>query len=490
MKWTRPILALGADDVFVEHTGEVVPLHELPDIMVTLPPMIVSGVEMYDKLMRVHSRYQSHPDWNLRVIPITTRKFVNGVHRANIGAFRVSYFGFRSRDKRAGNRFFHCVDIGTFKVPNGSSALDVFRTTDDLRVFCLAHGLTVPSGRGGMGAALLRQFRGDDRHRTPRFINAEGRRRLPGNHYALSVPRGTSVRRAYYLDQSGAHHQAALRITPPRRVIARGNHLQLELGTVKAWVLDPAHIRDLFTRHHGLFAVDVTPAHAPLNRRHLHPAFMHEPVRRVVYVHSNETAFLFAPGTVIHSVVAAWTDTQTTDYLARFAAFAQKELASEGGRPWLKAGLLSTYGALATRPTRHESYFARTAKDHHPIVPLPHGGNLYPFRRVRSTNEGEPWYVNTIHRGMIEAQTRMDVLAFARELDELHGLSILGVYADALIVADGQLPILPDGWRVETTLTDLHLRHPNAFTAREIVKLPGVTGDRRRAARRALVPAV
>jgi hypothetical protein len=81
---------------------------------------------------------------------------------------------------------------------------------------------------------------------------------------------------------------------------------------------------------------------------------------------------------------------------------------------------------------------------------------------------------NVIHRGLIEAETRLRSLELARKLSEEEH-KVLAIYADSVFVAGGKpLPLLAPPWRVQNHLTALRFLTSTAFTSHELEKMPGV----------------
>jgi hypothetical protein len=85
-----------------------------------------------------------------------------------------------------------------------------------------------------------------------------------------------------------------------------------------------------------------------------------------------------------------------------------------------------------------------------------------------------------IARGVIEAECLTRTIEMARKL-ESEGHEVVHLYADGLLTTAEQLPFLPEGWRVQATLTDVTSPHPNSLISREIIRMPGIPNGRRTA---------
>jgi hypothetical protein len=108
-----------------------------------------------------------------------------------------------------------------------------------------------------------------------------------------------------------------------------------------------------------------------------------------------------------------------------------------------------------------------------PAKNYPVAGDFIEMHCVAPESSREPLITNVIHRGMIEAQTRLESLAMARSLTS-YGLNVLAVYADAVIVERGALPLLPPPWRLQAHLTNLQFFDATHFTSDEMERLPGI----------------
>jgi len=99
-----------------------------------------------------------------------------------------------------------------------------------------------------------------------------------------------------------------------------------------------------------------------------------------------------------------------------------------------------------------------------------------------TSKEHSPVVTNVIALGMIQAETRRNVIETARWLDSL-GIKVLALYADSIIVdGNSQLPFLPNEWRTKQSLNNLFFYDSVSWVADEDMRLPGRSGadmDRR-----------
>lgn len=351
----------------------------------------------------------------------------------------------------------------------------------DVRAWIHANDLHPSPTAGGLAGQLLRDPRWypDARRKVPRATNARGRAALPGNYYRLYWPVHKPVN-ATYIDMSGSHHHAAASIHFPS-----SNHLYAR-GAFRT--PDTTETTDIWTRHgtarfarimqsHGLFLLQLNvPALKP---DQFPPPYMEKAGRVIAWVFSNELPALYALGGIVEAVAAAWTSYETETGLNHYAQWALTETATMDAarKRWAKVVLLAAYGNLAAR-ARTTEFAYRTAQEGIPRD-YPAGPHRLPAIAHVTDIEREVPTVNTIHRGMIEAEQRRITLDLARTLTQ-QGHTVLSIYADAIIVrSDRQLPLLPPPWRVDAHLTNLRFASPTSFRSDERTKLPGMTREDR-----------
>jgi hypothetical protein len=201
------------------------------------------------------------------------------------------------------------------------------------------------------------------------------------------------------------------------------------------------------------------------------------------FFYSNELPYLAALKVRIRHIIACWVSPDKDTGLNKYAEWAveQVQKASESSKPWLKPTLLSTYGVLASKP-KHLEFGYKHAKGGEPKK-YPCGSGFIDVEAKRTKKAREPLMANVIHRGMIEAQTRLRSLEFAKELTA-HVYTILAIYADSIFVESTKpLPLIEPPWRVQEYLTSLRFQSSTHFTSQEISKTPGLPADWRNRAK-------
>lgn len=219
-----------------------------------------------------------------------------------------------------------------------------------------------------------------------------------------------------------------------------------------------------------------------------HPATVQATVNRpnIIFAFTNELDLLRSSGFHIQGIEAAWTSGRKSDSLNKYAQHAIETLAStpEEHKPWIKSLLLSTYGMLGKRPSKYQSVSNLGGKSFD--WPTPSG---WIEGQIKQTSrEFSPSTTNVIALGMIQAETRRNVIELARYLETL-GVSVFALYADSLIVnvpsdvrlkgvrgkvTRGTLPILPPEWRVKSGLTNLRFFNPVSWISDQEERLPGI----------------
>ena len=477
-KYKRLPIVVVSRDGCVNEDGEYLSLTNLPNMPSTL--FVTQGAG--DFVAGLDEAYSvSHPDsWQWRVS--TQEKGVmhpGGVRIAARVTTVVHYFGFKNGNY---HKIIDPVVVygrGLDSVWPGDepTAVKLMRWAQALRDFCDENGMEVRPTIGSMSGQFLtdQRFYPRARRKVPRAINDRARENLPGNHYALNVvPASDREFTAWYVDQRRAHHYHAATTPLPDADNLYAHGRFTDLGDI---AFDTVH--DDF---HGLYCLHLQIPRA--RRRALGVDSWIKPHAKHDFVFSNELPLLLEMGYVVNGVIAAWGSHQRDCGLSRYATWATIQLNRYSDAPWLKPLLLATYGTLATRPSWGETIFKLAKKGE--------AAEVYTGRRklaglqTQKPHKLEPGIANVIHRGMIEAATRVSSIALSQALYRC-GFRVLSIYADAVIVeqpADGQqLPDLPEPWRVKTTLTHLQFISQQAFMSGEMTKLPGVSGDIKRYAR-------
>lgn len=481
-----PIITVSDDQVMIARTGVVYPRHSLPVILVAEPPSLVvveNHAAMVKDLDTIFRAIPGNTGWQFKATAVNRDLYKPDGTMARIKRVDtiISFFGWtRTRPNRS--KYHHPLDPITFikQSPNelrppGPRLLQLLEWAEDVREWCLENKLTLRSTSGGLAAQLLRdeRFYPNPRRKVPRATNDSVRAALPGNHYRLFVRERETVH-AMYLDMRSAHHWCAasgIKFPHSDRLYARG---RFHGENVDAWCKHGSSRQSQVLSEHGLLKVWLS---APHRKPGVHvPPYMEKQGTFLAYVYSNELPLIASLGGRIESVVAAWTSRQIDPGLPLYARWARAQLTATNDvrRIWMKATLLATYGILATRPRPQAFGFARAKGGQERAYPTTRG----PLHvHARETGPCEPPTVNVIHRGMIEAEQRLQVIQLANEL-ESGNCPVLAIYADSIFIqAKSPLPLLPEPWIVKEELTQLQFFTPTAFQSRELTKLPGIPRD-------------
>lgn len=486
------------------------PLEQLPRIVLEEPDSILVGYEVGLCVKQIAEDFQHLPTFQIQCSPIerelapwkktTVQRNDDGttqLHTVETGQRTVvhgvsfAFIGWRDKRKRWATRHYP-VDpmLFTSSFKSEYHAADrslgaVIRWAMQVRDFLQANDLTFRATQSGIAAQLLRdsRFYPDARRKVPQATNGRARENLPGNYYLHRADR-KQIYSAVEIDQRSSHHACArdIEFPHPDYLHAKGYFKDLP---DKPYALAGTVLFDRLIAERGLFYVKLR---VPTNGGGVSDTFVLPAAdyagtdvdgRRLAYVYSNELSDLQSSGVVIEYIVAAWTSRREDTGLNRFAEWAILELAKCDAerKRWLKPLLLSAYGLLATkpRPIRAGYLQGKDGKRMHYHVGR---GEVMQFIKHESKHPFEPGFVNVVHRGMIEAETRLRSLQMARYLKSI-GFEILVVYADAVFVTgERQLPLLPDDWGI-THITGAHFPNTNQVVCDQYAKLPGHAGKRR-----------
>lgn len=501
-----PIIIVDGTEYFVERTGEVGSIADLPNLFPREPSSIVIGTNIAEMVANLNDTYGGKESWQYRVTPM--RREVNRPGRdrrpAAVLDTVVNYFGFRGELRKSGKsrkpgHWFYPVDPFVFSRTgltnvlrgDGTRPMRLFKWGRDVREFCAENNLKISPTGGGLAGQLLRdpRFYPEARRKVPRQTNATVRHHIPGNYYRLFVDTDTVFPRAAYLDMASAHHHCAATLTFPHadRLMRRGDWATTDPtdNTVPygrpQWEPGTTAFDAMVNHAHGLLKVRLQVPAIPATM--FPPPCMEKPGLRSAFVYTNELPTIRELGGVIVGIDAAWCSFQTDHGLNRYATWALTELATmdPDRKAWAKPVLLSVYGVLASKPKAMEMGHRRAKGGR--ITELPAGKRTLPAY-LRNLGIREAPVVNVVQRGMIETETRTQCLSMAREMHRL-GHSVLSIYADSVFVeASGAVPLLPPPWIVKGYLTNLMFHNSTSFTARELSKLPGIPRDGMERARR------
>lgn len=496
-----PIIVVDNENAMylVERTGQVGPLVELPHLFLTEPTSIVlvfGAAQMVADLDRAYGKLDT---WQYRVTPVRREAYKAGERRKPVVLDTiVNYFGQKNPTRpKAKGHWHYPVDpvmfsrsgLHAIQQGDGPKFARMLAWGQDLRRFCQEQGMTVSTTGGGLAGQLLKdpRFYPAPRRKVPRKTNAHARPHLPGNYYKLFAEEGEVIQAATYLDMTAAHHNAAAGLVFPNAdtLLRRGDWETTDATDTTVsygaplWSPDSPAFAHLL-KSHGLLRLRLNVPEIPA---HLFPPpYMTKAGSRTAYVHTNELAYIRELGGTIEGIEAAWTSFGVDRGLNRYATWALAELATmEPQRKlWAKPVLLSAYGVLASTP-RNVVLGHRYGKGK--FTELPAGSTTIKAHLIDLGCREVP-VANVVHRGMIEAETRLRCLRMANLMVN-HGHRVLSIYADSVIIEpSGPLALLPSPWGVEANLTRLVFYNSTSFTSPQMSKLPGIPREGMDRARR------
>lgn len=471
-----PIIAISGD-LAVDEQGGTISVAELIDKLPSMPPTLFVKLGAADWLAGLNPYFTKlTPNWQWRASnherDIVTPSGKKVAARVSVS---IHFFGWKGRN------YHKLIDPVTMygrkldEIWPGTETeiIKLLKWAIQLRDFCAENNVDIRPTSGSIGAQFLtdKRFYSKPRRKVPAATNEQAREHMPGNYYKLNVvPSNRFHFSAYYFDQQRAHHYHAERIHFPDadRLYAFGRFQ--DLGAI---VSDKP-----YSDFNGLLCVDLR-----VPRKRPQYVWLKGVTRDTRYIHkqfvfTNELPYLTDMGFKVMGVRAAWGSRRRDEGLPKYAKWCQEQLDRFDDPPWLKPVLLSTYGILAAKPRYGESVF-RMAKGE--PVTIRTGRHKLEGVKTRTTRKLESKIATVIHRGMIEAATRCESIAFAEWLSSL-SQRVLSIYADAVIVEandDRPLPDLLmagefDPWRNKQTLNHLQFINQQAFISDGMVKLPGV----------------
>lgn len=518
----KQIIAIDGDDVLLED-GTVLEFRELPLIIRTQPSSILIAHHFGRIIRYLDKEFEGNELWQFRASPVERSAWApNRKRQVTLRDCIIGYLGFKGENKKRGH-YHYPLSPHTFclksvnelrrGIPGEKATLTkLMEWGKEVRKFLQDNELNLSPTSGGIAAQLLKdkRFYPNPRRKVPRHTNALAREHLPGNFYKLYAAkeskdiferrpsrRATEINgrfhaptlsnngpsySATYLDQTSAHHVAASKLKfPCANTLERfGRYATLKdrsfakAGTPKF---------DKIIKYHGLFYLAIEAPRFFDNDFPLPECESSKPGYKRGFFYSNEIDYLKELGVRIRHIIAAWISPDSDPGLNRYAEWAIDETkdAHPNSKPWLKPTLLSTYGVLASKPKLLEFGYKRAVNGEPKKYPC--GSGFIDVQAKASTKLREPLMANVIHRGMIEAETRLRSLRFARELAQ-QGHTILAIYADSIFVADGTpLPLLPFPWRIQEHLTGLKFESATHFTSNQLSKTPGVPAHLRHRAK-------
>lgn len=481
-----PILAVSreTDEIYIERTGELESFDKLPILIATEPSSIVVSANVGSVVKYLDELWDADPQWQFRMTPVIAEFYKPNRQQTRTITKRtvVAFFGFR---RGKGKNLYHYPiepdafigkTIHELRPGEVSRVIKLYEWAVDIRSFLKENNLTVRPTSGGIAGQLLRdeRFYPDARRKVPRATNSRARDQLPGNYYRLYVKEKSS-HSATYLDQKSAHHSCAMGITFPAsdKLYAKG-HFSDPGEKVMARFGSP-RFQKLISEY-GLFLVNlVSPAMPPTS---FPLPCMEKPGANQAWIFSNEIPYIQASGGKITSIIAQWTSPIAEQGVNKYAEWSLAELAESDDfrRSWLKPLLLATYGILAARPKPIEFGYKRAKGGVEKRYPV--GSGVVTVQAKTTANAHEMPTANVIHRGMIEAETRLRSITLAKQFTA-KGMKVLAIYADSIFVdTNGQaIPLLDTRWQIKAELERLQFFSSTSFTSNLLTKLPGIPKD-------------
>ncbi len=480
----QKLLLIQDGNVILSHnhsdTGPAIPIIASLLLCERVTQSYIAGVNLFESLADLNKQMQHVvPGWRMRMSSRRRHAFTKDGRRTVTGRFFVDYFSVDTKTNE-NTRLPRCkfdvlnLDLLADKPPTDINqqlemALAILEMCDKRKV-------KYRHTRGGLGSVMLKvsPYWEHGRIAAPKFINDKARTVLPGNFYSLSHKmrnkHGISpIKHCYYIDQTSSHHSIAsgISLPHPTHLHARGNWKTLT-GKWKT-ELEPTHV--------GLVLARITIAPIGPTQDHLYPQWALKSGTRYVWIWTPELRLLQDHRLQLEYYVASFTSTTYDPALREYAEWSLGELSSDILRAQYKKGsLLAAYGMLAFNSAGREIYRYWGGNSSKPICEIPRAG-FVAESRIEIPAECQLSTVNVVARGVIEAETRTRSIEYAREL-HMQGFHIPQIYADGLLVETEQMPFVRDGWRVSHSLTNVYLPRPNAIVSDQIVKLPGVGGDR------------
>lgn len=488
----RPIIAVDLNNSqYLTEDGEISLLDDLGVFLRTTVPSIVVSNSSAELLGLLDEKCSFDPAWQFGVTPLEREMFTPSIkkgHSIKLKGLAVNFFGWQLRTKgsHTANLYHLALDPFTFSsFPLAQHDLEAFMEWGrELRAFCLEQEINLRPTQGATARQFLRddRFYPEARRKVPRATNEKIRSQLVGNHYEVRAETNEEYT-GIYIDQTKAHHYHAAEVTFPdaNSLFAYGCfHGSQDRAT--EWRTDPERIGSFLEGFTGLIYGKLQWEPRPLRWI---PDYLQD-TTKPVYWYTTDQPLLDSLGVTVTTLICAWGSKRPETGINRYAEWCQEEL---GAHPpmWKKTLLLSAYGGLATRSRPFKVGFAKSNRGE--VTEIPAGRHHTVTARVYTTSRAlEPSTNNVLHRGLIEAATRVESLMFANYLQE-HGHHVLCIYADAVMVekSSKELPLIPDPWRTKRVLHHLRFISTNAFCSDEMTKIPGgQTAEQSKAFRPAL----
>lgn len=454
-------------------------------------PIMLVCSNPHKVFLRAHKEFKDDPEWMCKFSVNSGEKFYirDGKSREpkikTQQDIRISFFGFRTPNRNT--KYFHLItpfefmdDFDSYGKQEWPEYVRMYHWAGNVRKWIRKHKLKFSPTKGGLSAQLLRdnRFYPNTRRKVPKLTNEKARLAMPGNYYAMkSREHGTHYNHVYLIDQENAHHYAAETLTLPcaNSLFARGRFLS---SSDDAYARDNSDMYTTLLGENGLYRVRM---YVPNHLGGMLPPWATRAGFVNTYLYSNEVKLALSLGIEIRYIAHAWTSPKVDNGLKKYAQWAQAEIAKHPEhKSWLKPMLLSAYGILGSRPRHIEMAFWGVGKgeDYRYLL----GPTPVTMKKTKTNRKIQPAIANTIHRGMIEAETRRLSVALARQMED-EGHHVIGLHSDSILVEDEgqQLPLLPPPWRVKDRLAAFTAIDAVSFMSDTITILPG---RKKRAAKR------
>lgn len=480
--------------------GEIGTVRGLAELLTVIPSSLLVGVRSIKTLCILNERHSTQARWNFRVAKRTRTKYVPNARQGRTVALerKIPEWCGWSRSDHHGSlakRFLfldpeNYYDTPTLGMifPNLETGLGcvfspqtLLEWGQDIRGYCAKTGYSIKPTMGGVAAQPLRdpQYYPVARRKVPAATNALVRPHLVGNHVEVTgriydSRKPGAVYSGIYLDQQRAHHFHAAQeglLPDANSLYAFGDFVDCDRISFQGRRAD----RLLDGAFKGIVCGDFSPPKG--KHRFVPPEFKPGKTGRH-FIFTSEWPSLRDIGVTCEGIAAAWGSAHSDTGIPKYARRSIETLEEYGNPAWLKPILLATYGLLATRPSESTSVYGKVRRGHGTPIRFRAYGDTFLHGILLDHTKGrtvEPGFANVIHRGLIEAATRAEVLSFANHLEGM-GYHVLMIHADGLIVEVNDqlpLPLLLPPWRFKTRLTDLKFINNSSFTSVQMERLPG-----------------
>lgn len=466
-----------------------------------IPPALIVGCFIATKVKDVAEHWQGHKDtFQIAASPIVTpgnskdwetilgddlQSVRPGWQKTEEAMFNaglhIKYIGWKRKAHAAYDPKHYVIDPYLFAhdLPQSFKRYDLremIAWAEDLLDWIDANHLTPAPAYHKLSAQLVRRHLNEGHSAK---LNERLRDALPGNHYRYFANPNLCYPLVYEIDQSNAHHHSAASTAFPLKSALRAY-------THDSFPEDEPLITPEDERWNellgmaGVHLMKVSTPHYLTDRRFYIPP-TDEYGDHLAWVFSNELAYMRSCGVKFHYIVGSYVSDELDIMPALYGKYAIQQIqeASPMRRAWLKGLLLSTYGMLGARPFESVNVSLIGAGESHRFHV---GRERYMQLNLRKQPQGFARFANVIHRGLIEAETRVRTLRMARTLHQ-QGYHVLAIYADGVYISgeNKQLPIdaMASNWRAKE-IHHAYFPKTGQVICDEFEKLPGMIGKVRK----------